>query len=388
MDSLQGKIEGIAGNSDLHRWQAVLARDAGSDGSFVYGVRSTGVYCRPSCPARRPRREQVVFFPAAEMAEAAGFRACRRCRPHEVASRDPDLRLVQQACRYIETSAEEPLKLATLGARFNVNPRRLQRAFTRLVGVSPRQYGEAVRLGRFKARVKSGEAVTQAVYEAGYGSSSRLYEKAGIQLGMTPGTYRRGGEGMEIRYTIVACPLGRLLMAATERGICAVSLGDADEALVSALFAEFASARLRRDDKELNEWARALLRHLDGEQPHLDLPLDVRATAFQKRVWEELRRIPYGQTVSYGEIASRIGQPAAARAVARACATNPVALLTPCQRVVREDGDPGGYRWGVERKRALLEREKASAGQAADLQDRAAHALNPALLSAIQGKKA
>jgi AraC family transcriptional regulator of adaptative response/methylated-DNA-[protein]-cysteine methyltransferase len=341
-------------------WQAVLARDASRDGTFVYAVRSTGVYCRPSCPARQPRRRQVVFYPVPEVAERCGYRACRRCRPAG-AGGDPQVEVVRRTCRHIEANLEGALTLADLGAQAGLSPAHLQRVFKRVTGISPRQYADACRLGRLKARLKERRTVTMALYEAGYGSSSRLYERAAAQLGMTPATYRHGGRDVAIRYTAADCPLGRLLLAATERGVCAVYLGDADVALEAELKREYPAARVARDDEGLRGWLGELLDHLGGEQPHLELPLDVRATAFQWRVWQELRAIPYGSTRTYREVAEALGRPTAARAVARACATNPVSVLIPCHRVVRGDGELGGYRWGLGRKQALLEREKAGA---------------------------
>jgi AraC family transcriptional regulator, regulatory protein of adaptative response / methylated-DNA-[protein]-cysteine methyltransferase len=350
------------------RWQAVLARDAGADGAFVYAVRSTGIYCRPSCPSRRPGREQVRFFSMPEAAERAGYRACRRCLPRETPAQDPRVEMVQRACRCIDAHPEDPPTLADLGAQLGVSPHHLQRTFKHLVGITPHQYAAARRLGRLKAQLKEGQDVTNALYEAGYSSSSRLYERAADQLGMTPATYRRGGQGMRIRYTIVDGPaLGkadsdRLLVAATERGLCFVSLGDSETALAAALSHEYPAAEISRDASDLTPWVNALVSHIGGRQPHLDLPLDVQATAFQRQVWEALRAIPYGSTRSYSEIARAIGHPAAARAVGHACATNPVAVVIPCHRAVREDGTLGGYRWGLERKRALLAQEKGSPG--------------------------
>jgi AraC family transcriptional regulator of adaptative response/methylated-DNA-[protein]-cysteine methyltransferase len=340
-------------------WRAVLARDSRCDGTFVYAVASTGIYCRPSCPARRPRRDQVRFFATPEAAAQAGFRPCRRCRPDEVHAQNAQAELVQTVCRYIEANLDGTLTLEALGAHANVSPHHLQRTFKRVTGISPRQYAEACRLGSLKAHLREGQAVTHALYEAGYGSSSRLYERAADQIGMTPATYRKGGQGMHVGYTIVDCPLGRLLVAATERGICAVSLGDADATLELALREEYPAAEIYRDDAGFAPWVQSILDYLSGAQPHLDLPLDVRATAFQWRVWEALRKIPYGSTRTYGEIACDLGQPTATRAVARACATNPVSLVVPCHRVVGADGSLRGYRWGVERKRALLEQEQA-----------------------------
>jgi len=343
------------------RWRAMQARDARFNGTFLYGVRSTGIYCKPSCPSRRPRREQVTFFPAREAAEAAGFRACRRCRPEaQAAALDPQVEIVQRACRAIETHTEGALSLADLGAELGVSPYHLQRTFKRLAGITPHQYAAAHRVRRFKALIKKGQAVTNAMYDAGYNSSSRLYEKADADFGMTPAVYARGGAGMQITYAVSGCSLGRLLVAATPRGLCAVRLGDSDAELEDMLSTEFPAADIRRDEDVLVEWTELILQHLDGQQTSLDLPVDVRATVFQRRVWEELRRIPYGSTRSYGDIARSIGQPTAVRAVARACATNPVALVTPCHRVVRQNGDLGGYRWGMERKRKLLAQEEQS----------------------------
>lgn len=340
------------------RWRIVLARDRRYDGAFVYAVRSTGIYCRPSCPSKKPRREQVAFFALPEAAERAGFRPCRRCRPGAANGADPRIEMVREACRSIDAHPDQSTTLAALSARAGCTPHQLLRAFRRVLGVTPRQYRDARRLDRFKTHLKARNKVSPALYEAGYGSTSRVYERADAQLGMTPATYGRGGRGTRIAYAIVPCPLGRLLVAATERGICRISLGDGAAELESGLRSEFPAAEIRRDDATLGKWVEAILRHLEGREPHLDLPLDVRATAFQRRVWETLRAIPYGNTRSYAEVARAIGKPRATRAVARACATNPAALVIPCHRVVRENGSPGGYRWGVERKEALLARER------------------------------
>lgn len=342
-------------------WRAVEERDARFDGIFFYGVRSTSVYCKPTCPSRRPRREQVCFFTSRDAAEAAGFRACLRCRPRETNARDPRVELVLSACRAIEAHEDGAPSLEELGARLGVRPHQLQRTFKRVTGITPRQYAAAHRLKLFKSRIKEGDGVTSAMYEAGYGSSSRLYENASEKLGMTPATYRRGGKGMNINYTVVDSDLGRLLVAATGRGVCSVQFGDSDEELAAALASEYPAAAISRDETGLSEWVKTLLRHVEGHQPELDLPLDLRATVFRSRVWEELRRIPYGETRSYGEVARAIGQPTAVRAVASACAANPVALATPCHRVIREGGEPGGYRWGLGRKQQLLERERRAA---------------------------
>lgn len=344
-------------------WQAVMERDGRANGTFVYAVRSTGVYCKPSCPSRRPQREQVVFFALPAEAERAGFRACRRCQPQESAS-DAQVELIERACRYIEQHLDETLRLERLGAELGLSQTYAQRLFKRVMGISPRQYAEAQRLERIKCQLKSGASVTRTVYEAGYSSSSRLYERAPAQLGMTPTTYQRGGAGMVIEYAIVDSPLGRLLVAATARGICRIGLADCDAALEETLRHEYPAAEICQDKGRLAPWLETLIRYLAGEQPHLDLPLDIRATAFQWRVWEELRAIPYGQTRSYSAIASAIGQPQARRAVAQACKQNPVPLVIPCHRVVRENGETGGYRWGAERKKRLLEQEVEACRQA------------------------
>ncbi len=345
------------------RWHAVESRDVRYDGAFVYAVHSTGIFCRPSCPSRRPRRRNVEFFPVPEAAERAGYRACRRCRPGEARPRDPQVDMVRSVCRYIDGGEAEngAPTLAQLGAQVGVSPHHLQRTFKRVMGISPRQFADARRLGRFKAGLRRGEPIAGAMYEAGYGSSSRLYERAPGQLGMTPATYAKGGRGARIRFGIVDSSLGRLLVGATERGVCAVYLWDEDKELVAVLRDEYPHAEIAHDAEGVGRWADALVRHLAGAEPRLELPLDIRATAFQWRVWQELREIPLGETRSYGEIAARLGKPGAQRAVGRACATNPVSIVVPCHRAVRQDGSLGGYRWGLERKEALLERARADA---------------------------
>ncbi len=341
--------------TDEERWKAFEARDAGYDGRFVVGVRSTGIYCRPSCPARRPLRQNVVFYPVGEVAARDGYRPCRRCKPEDVL---PQARAVEQASRYIEEHLDRNVTLDELGEAVGMSPHHLQRTFKRMLGISPRAYADALRLGTVKVGLRERSDVTTAMYDAGYGSSSRLYERAPGQLGMTPGAYLRGGRGMSIGYTIADCRLGRLLVGATEHGVSAIYLGDDDAELEATLRAEYPAAEIVRDDSGLDEWVAEIAAHLSGRLPHLDLPLDVQTTAFKRRVWEALREIPYGATRGYAEIAKQIGQPTAVRAVASACATNPVALLVPCHRVVRSDGTTGGYRWGEERKQALLALER------------------------------
>jgi AraC family transcriptional regulator, regulatory protein of adaptative response / methylated-DNA-[protein]-cysteine methyltransferase len=339
-------------------WQAVVAKDARFDGQFVFAVSSTGIYCRPSCPSRRAHRERVKFFDLPEGAEQAGFRACLRCQPQRARILDPQMDLVQRVCRSLNSSEGETLKLAELASHAGVSVFHLQRTFKRVMGISPRQYLAARKFGNFKKLVRKGDSVTTALYESGFNSSSRLYEHASEELGMTPATYSRGGRGVNINYTIVGSSMGRLLVAMTERGVCAVRMGDNDTALEKDLRDEFPHAEITRADSTLREAVQKILSHLDNNEPRLDLPLDIRSTAFQRQVWERLRAIPYGQTLSYGQVAKALGNPGAVRAVGRACATNPVALVIPCHRVVREDKSLGGYRWGLERKKKLLEREK------------------------------
>lgn len=341
-------------------WQAVLARDASRDGSFVVAVKSTNIYCRPSCPARRPRRDRITFFRLPEAAEQAGFRACLRCHPKRARLLDPQVEMVQHACRYIEEHDEATVTLAELSHHVGISAFHLQRVFKNVMGVTPRQYADACRIARFKSHIRESGSVTRSMYDAGFGSSSRLYARASSELGMTPATYGRGGRGAIINYTTATCELGFLLVAGTEKGICAVKLSDTESQLESDLRTEYPEAQIRRDDKVLLGAVKDLLNYLHGKQPRLDLPLDIRATAFQWQVWENLRAIPYGETKSYGQVAKAMGQPKAVRAVARACATNPVALVIPCHRVIREDQSLGGYRWGLDRKKKILATEQTS----------------------------
>jgi AraC family transcriptional regulator, regulatory protein of adaptative response / methylated-DNA-[protein]-cysteine methyltransferase len=341
------------------RWLAVEKRDRSLDGSFVFGVSSTGVFCRPSCPARRPRRENVRFFDNATAAERAGYRACLRCRPKAVDG-NPQSALVRAACRYIEQHIEDRLTLADLAKQFRRSPFHLQRMFKAVLGISPKAYVDACRLRQVKQNLQAGHDVTTSLYAAGYGSSSRLYERTATQLGMTPEKYRRGAVAAVVRYTIAPSPLGRMLIAATDKGICAIQFADTEHELQQGLMREFPFAARKRDDAALAEWTVNLARLMKGQDAHPSLPLDIRATAFQRRVWEYLQKIPRGETRSYSAVAKKIGMPKATRAVARACATNPVAVAIPCHRVVREDGALGGYRWGMERKERLLAMEQGA----------------------------
>ena len=339
------------------RWQAVADRDSALDGAFVFGVSSTGIFCRPSCPARRPRRENISFYDDATQAERAGYRACLRCRPKAVDG-NPQSALVRAMCRYIEQHIEDRLTLTLLAKEFRLSPFHLQRTFKSVLGVSPKAYMDAVRLRQVKQNLQAGHDVTTALYAAGYGSSSRLYERTATQLGMTPEKYRRGAVAELVRYTIANSPLGRMLIAATDKGICSIQFANNDDQLQQGLMREFPFATRRRDEAAMAEWRVNLTRMMKGAEANPSLPLDIRATAFQRRVWEALQRIPRGETRSYSAVAKKIGMPKATRAVARACATNPVAVAIPCHRVIREDGDLGGYRWGIERKEQLLAMEK------------------------------
>jgi len=339
------------------QWSALSQRDASQDGHFVFAVSSTGVYCRPSCPARRPRRENVRFFLLPEQAEQAGYRACLRCRPKSAgAHTQPDG--VKAICRFIEQHLDEPVTLERLGKEFRQSPFHLQRRFKAVLGITPREYADSCRLRTLKRSLQAGDNVTRAMYDAGYGSSSRLYERTASQLGMTPDKYRRGAIAAVIHYICADSPLGRMLIAATDRGICAIQFARSDGELLEGLKREFPFAARKQDEGRLRTWAKTFLLQLQGKKLDDSLPLDIRATAFQRRVWTYLQTIPFGATKSYSQVAKGICQPRAVRAVARACATNPVAVAIPCHRVVREDGTMGGYRWGMERKKALLDMEQ------------------------------
>ena len=347
-------------------WDAVTRRDPASDGQFFLGVLTTGIYCRPSCPARHPLRKNVRFYQDPAEAERDGLRPCLRCRPLAAVSRNPNAERVRKICRYIEAHATQSdaaaLSLESLAERAGLSRFHFQRSFQAIVGVTPRQYVEACRLNQFKTSLRQAPDVTAAIYDAGYGSSSRVYERSDAQLGMTPKQYRDGGSNLIITYTMVDSPAGRIMIGATDRGSCFVQFGQDQEELLRALEEEYPAAFLEamRDPAPpvFRQWITALSAHLAGrQQPHKDLPLDIRATAFQMRVWNYLQSIPYGQTRSYSEVAVAIGQPNAARAVANACARNTVAILIPCHRVIRGTGDPGGYRWGLDRKKKLIDLE-------------------------------
>src|SRR5215469_2105152 len=352
-----GQLE-MTALTDDSRWQAVLARDGASDGKFVFAVSSTGVYCRPSCPSKRQRRENVSFYRHSLEAERAGFRECLRCRPRSLPE-NPRHQLIKRVCRYIEQHLDEPITLAHLGREFHQSPFHLQRTFKSVLGITPQAYANSCRMRGFRQMLKAGQSVTRAMHQAGYSSTSRLYSRTASELGMEPSKYRRGAIAALIRYTCADSPLGRILMAATDKGICTIQFADSDEELEQALKHEFPFAVRRRDDQGMADLTKKLMQHMNGLKVVTTLPLDVQATAFQRRVWAYLQTIGFGETRSYAEVAKAISRPSAVRAVARACATNPVAIAIPCHRVVRSDGDLAGYRWGLERKKALLDMEAA-----------------------------
>jgi AraC family transcriptional regulator of adaptative response/methylated-DNA-[protein]-cysteine methyltransferase len=343
-------------------WTAVQNRDRAYDGKFFFGVMTTGVYCRPSCGCRLPLRQNVRFFADAATAERAGLRACRRCRPNEAPIEEQHAERIHQLAEYIRAHSGEALPLARLASHSGLSPFHLQRSFKAVMGVTPRQFTEACRLGAFKEQLRSNTSVTDAIYEAGFGASSRVYEKVDTHLGMTPAQYRAGGRGMTIAYAAVDSSLGRMMIGATSRGICFIQFADTDQDLLRMLAKEYPAAQLqpmpKDSEADFQLWMTELHKYLAGEKDQMQLPLDLRATAFQLKVWRYLQSIPYGSVKSYSEVADDLGQPTAARAVARACASNRVALLIPCHRVIRGSGDLAGYKWGLHRKRTLLDQER------------------------------
>ncbi len=349
--------------SEAERWDAVARRDAAHDGEFVYAVTSTGVFCRPGCPSRRPRRDRVRFFDTAAAAGQAGFRACRRCRPTSATTTTPTTDAIGRASQYLHEHAERTVSLSQLARVARLSPSYLHREFKRALGVSPREYQAACRAARFRHHLQSGHGVTTAMYEAGYGSPSRIYESTPTGRGMPPATYRRGGAGAEVGFVTVPCPLGWLLVAATDKGVCAVKLGASAAALEADLRREFSAAVITPDRLVRREWVAALVARLRGATRDVTLPLDVRGTAFQWLVWRALQRIPAGETRSYSDVARAVGKPAAVRAVAAACARNPVCVVVPCHRVVAKHGGLGGYRWGAARKERLLAGEARAPGR-------------------------
>ncbi|HKW34685.1 MAG TPA: bifunctional DNA-binding transcriptional regulator/O6-methylguanine-DNA methyltransferase Ada [Candidatus Acidoferrum sp.] len=349
--------QAITPNTAARYWRATRARDSQADGTFFLAVRSTHIYCKPSCPARRPLRRNVTFFRTREEAEQHGYRPCLRCRPNEISA---PVALVQRAAELLAQSTDENLSLRQLAQMLGSTQSLLRRAFLQVTGLKPRELAEALRLKRFKALMRAGKNITEALYETGYGSSSRVYERSNAQLGMTPATYRKGGLGMRLGYTIAKSALGRVLVAATERGVSAVYLGDKESKLVAELRDEYPGAEISAASDKFERWVKEVLLRIEGRPPHIELPLDLKATAFQRRVWKELQRIPRGRTRTYSQVALSLGQPKAVRAVARACATNPVSIVVPCHRVVRQNGALAGYRWGLSRKEQLLATERTA----------------------------
>jgi AraC family transcriptional regulator of adaptative response/methylated-DNA-[protein]-cysteine methyltransferase len=355
--NLQTRTEmaGISGAAAEGYWEATVARDRRADGTFVLAVRSTRIYCRPSCPARRPLRQNVVFYKTQQEAETNGFRACLRCRPNELAAA---VKMVQRAAKLMSAPGVEEVRLSAVAKTLETSPGTLRRAFAQVTGLKPREVAEALRLARFKELLRAGRSITDALYETGYGSSSRVYERSNAQLGMTPATYRKGGLGMKISYSIAESPLGKVLVGATERGVSAVYLGDSEKSLLGELRAEYPKAEIAPAEQAYTKWVAEIVGRVEGRPAQFEVPLDLQATAFQRRVWQELQRIPRGFTRTYTQVARAMGKPRAARAVARACAMNPVSIVVPCHRVIRGDGKLAGYRWGLERKQGLLEQER------------------------------
>ena len=346
-------------NLNERRWDAVLRRDKNLDGVFVYAVTTTGVACRPGCASRTPRRENVDFFPTLHDAEIAGFRACQRCRPGEARIHDTSLEAVITLCRALER--EDEIDVGAIAARVGYSEGHLRRRFRAVIGVPVATYVRTMRAQRARETLSSASMVTDALYEAGFGSSRAFYEHGATQLGMDPRHYRNGGHGQRIAFTSLATPLGHVIAARSERGVCAVRIGHDEASLQRELFAEFPHATLERDDEGLRDLASILALAVRGEGETTSLPLDIQGTAFQVRVWEALRRVPRGTTLTYSELAEHIGSPRAVRAVGSACGANPVALVIPCHRIVRRDGSLGGYRWGIEVKEALLGAEGSRA---------------------------
>ncbi|MEE3663989.1 bifunctional DNA-binding transcriptional regulator/O6-methylguanine-DNA methyltransferase Ada [Brenneria sp. g21c3] len=342
--------------NDDYRWLAIQTRDKAADGSFIYAVKTTGVYCSPSCASRQPRRENVVFFASAQEAQAAGFRPCKRCRQGMISREDQHAKQIAQACRILEQAAKAP-QLQALAKSVGLSPFHFHRLFKTLTGVTPKQYARAQRQQQLRKQLMKNGPITEVILDAGYGSNGRFYAESDAQLGMTPKSFQHKGRGMTIYFAVGACSLGDILVAESERGICAILLGEDPQQLVEELQEMFANARLVGGDAAFEQRVAQVVGFVDAPEIGLALPLDIRGTAFQQRVWQALRDIPVGETASYSDIAASIGSPAAVRAVAGACAANRLAVAIPCHRVVRHDGSLSGYRWGVARKSALLSKE-------------------------------
>src|SRR6201987_681618 len=353
---IQEREQTVSRRAEGRYWQARLARDTRADGAFFFAVKSTQVYCRPSCPARRPLRKNTLFFSTRREAEQQGFRPCRRCKPNEIPAA---VRIVQRAAAALTSDFDEAVNVAELARRVGVKTDALRRAFRQQAGLTPKELAAALRLRKFKKLLRQGSSITDALYATGYGSSSRVYERSDAHLGMTPATYQKGGKGMKMRYTTAKSSLGEVLVAATERGVSAVYLGNAAGKLVNELRDEYPRAEIAPANGAFTQWVEEIVARTEGSAPRRELPLDLQATAFQRRVWQELQRIPRGTTRTYSQIARAVGKPRAVRAGARACATDPGSIVVPCHRVVRADGKLAGYRWGLSRKEKLLELERA-----------------------------
>ena len=349
----------VPGGREARYWQAVMARDGRADGAFFFAVRSTSIYCRPSCPARRPLRTNTLFFQTRQDAEREGYRPCRRCKPNEIPA---TVLIVQRAAQVLEGEPEEPVNIGALARTLGVRPDVLRRAFRQQTGLNPKELAAALRLKKFKKLLRESASIADALYATGYGSTSRVYERSDAHLGMTPATYQKGGKGMQIKYSTAKSSLGEILVAATARGVSAVYLGDARAKLANELRDEYPRAEIIAEKGAFSEWVAEIVARVEGNPPRRELPLDLQATAFQRRVWQELQRIPRGSTRTYAQVAKALGKPSAVRAVAHACSSNPVSIVVPCHRVVRSDGNLAGYRWGVSRKQTLLERERSAGG--------------------------
>jgi AraC family transcriptional regulator of adaptative response/methylated-DNA-[protein]-cysteine methyltransferase len=356
------RTDASPGGPDTRYWRAVLARDGRADGTFFFAVRSTSIYCRPSCPARRPLRTNTLFFQTRQEAEREGYRPCRRCKPDTIPA---SVLIVKRAAQVLENEIDDPVNVNMLARKVGVRTDALRRAFRQQTGLNPKELAAALRLKRFKKLLRTGSSIADALYATGYGSASRVYERSDAQLGMTPATYQKGGKGMRIKYTTAKSSLGEVLVAATERGVSAVYLGDVAAKLAGELRKEYPRAEIVAERGAFSVWVEEIVARTEGSAPRRELPLDLQATAFQRRVWQELQRIPRGATRTYAQVAQALGKPRAVRAVARACATNPVSVVVPCHRVVRVDGNLAGYRWGISRKQALLDRERTKVSRVA-----------------------